>query len=450
MKRETVKTLVLSFLIIVSLFFTWSIWTFQPTYDPLESMTYLETLKLSDDKREFSEVVKPQQVFYHENKTTHYGADKQLDKIWRAMADWKLEEANDLSSRYSEAEFLQFIHGLDGRKKLELVFSQTIPSKTFQSILDWETKEAVNKAFDRIIIPFDGVKTPTVYFVSTQGKLVYEVKMKHDVVTQLQGQYFSNAEEEGYPRYFANSFNKDAVLMLPEKKRVFNRFSYTFSNIDDEDFKQALYNNPSYVSRGYNKSDSVYTDGSRRMVIEKDSGFSQITYTAGGKKDKTIEPALSKVMEQSLDYLNSHGGWTDDYVFFGHSPDLEITLRMLINNLPVFPSKETPSIRTDIFQEWGSTEIIRYERPGYRTKRHSSQEPILLPDGKEILAMLTESKGEMNINNVVRVFPAYELQSSEDLNVIVNPVWYAETKSGNYRVIEDPKTLGGGRQDGLE
>ncbi len=32
MKRENIKTIILSILVIISLVFTWSIWTFQPNF----------------------------------------------------------------------------------------------------------------------------------------------------------------------------------------------------------------------------------------------------------------------------------------------------------------------------------------------------------------------------------------------------------------------------------
>ncbi|MGD7007320.1 YycH family regulatory protein [Metabacillus sp. 84] len=450
MKRETVKTLVLAFLIIVSLFFTWSIWTFQPTLDPIENMRYLENQPLTNEKREISEVVKPQQVFYHEGKN-HYGADSRIDPIWTSMADWNLGETKNISKAYDREKLLAFIHGLDGQKKIELVFSQAVPAKTFQSILNWNSKEADGHSFDRVIMPITGVKTAKVYFISTNKNTVMEVKVKHDVIFQLAGKYFSDPQNE-YPRYFDARANKDTILMLPQEKPVYYRYSYSTERYTGEEFKEALFNNPSYVTSGTDISKSIYTDGSRMMVVQSDQRQMSFSYTdTNVKRNAASAPNLSKAMEQSVEYLNSHGGWTDKYVFFSHNDNNEVSLRMVQNGLPVFASYEPPFVNTQIVQLWGKNDIIRYVHPTFGLKTPSNGEKVAIENGQQVLDMLKKSTGELSIGNVVRVFPAYELSRfSEDQNVVVNPAWYAETKSGTYHLIKDPSIVGGGSQDGLE
>ncbi|AZB41101.1 hypothetical protein CEF21_01385 [Bacillus sp. FJAT-42376] len=451
MKRETVKTLVLALLVIVSLYLTWNIWTFQPSLDPIENMKYLESKPLTEEEREIGEVVKPQQVFYH-GGDSHYNADSKADDIWESLAKWKLEDSRDVSNSKtfsSKTKFLNFVSGLDGQKKLELIFSQTIPVETFQSILDWNSKTVKNQAFDRIVVPFDRVKTPKLYFISYKNQKVLEVNLNNDI-TQLSGKYFSSLNE--YDRYFTWQVNKDCIVMLPEKNPLFSRQSFSMGTFSADKFKQALFNNPSYVTSGASGSQTVYTDGQRRMVYDSDRGSMRFTDNNGLKRTEA-GTGLSKIMTQSIDYLNSRGGWTDtdEYVFFSHTKDLEITLRMTLNGMPIFASFEPPLLKTTITQNWGSTDVLSYEHPIFFRNYDSNPEPVKIESGAELIEMLEASRGELRKDNLFRVFPAYELsRSTEDLIVVAEPAWYAETKSGNYLMIQDPRILGGGSQNGLE
>ncbi|MTH54129.1 hypothetical protein GKZ89_11995 [Bacillus mangrovi] len=447
MKRETVKTLILTVLVAVSIYFTFNIWTFQPSFDPIKNLEYLEQQPLSAGERVMGDVIKPQQLFYHE-KGKHYNADSEASEIWTGMADWKLEQSKDVTEKFGNEKLKDFVYGKDGQSKVDLVFSQSLPAETFQSILDWETPPSRDQTYDRIIIPLDRVRTPRVYFVSTGDKKVTEVKLKTDVAIQLRGEFFT--ELDAYPQYFAWEVRKDTTLLLPMNKVSYPKTSYSFQNFSGEKFKNALFSNPSYVTSSVTEDSQLYTDLSNIMRIRTEQTQMEFT-SARGSNPNAKASSLATVLSQSKDYLNAHGGWTDDYVFFSHDENMNVTLKIMKNNLPVFASEDIPQIMAGISLQWAGTEVNRYEHPTFQLRNDSNPVNILLEDGYELKQMISGSTGQLSVNNIIRVFPAYELsKSSEDLNMIAEPAWYAETKSGTYHLINDPVTIGGGNRNGLE
>jgi regulatory protein YycH of two-component signal transduction system YycFG len=72
MNREQAKTVILVLLVCSSVFFTYNLWTFKPNYDFIQNSQYLENEPISQEKKEPANVIRPYQMFVHQN-TEHYG-----------------------------------------------------------------------------------------------------------------------------------------------------------------------------------------------------------------------------------------------------------------------------------------------------------------------------------------------------------------------------------------
>ncbi|MDR4399002.1 two-component system activity regulator YycH, partial [Bacillus atrophaeus] len=106
MKRENIKTIILSILVIISLVFTWSIWTFQPNFmegSTSTKSTVREKYKIEKVSQKLSEVVKPREIFIHDNGA-HYKVDDSdlYNKIWNDLPRWDVKAIKDISDQYDK------------------------------------------------------------------------------------------------------------------------------------------------------------------------------------------------------------------------------------------------------------------------------------------------------------------------------------------------------------
>lgn len=65
MNFERAKSIILIILVGTSIFLTWSIWTYEPEYDPFEQSS--EFIKIKSDVQIVSDVIKPVSILFHGN-----------------------------------------------------------------------------------------------------------------------------------------------------------------------------------------------------------------------------------------------------------------------------------------------------------------------------------------------------------------------------------------------
>ncbi|MFC0273087.1 YycH family regulatory protein [Metabacillus herbersteinensis] len=449
MNKENVKSVVLTILVLISILLTWGIWTFQPSYEEIQSSTYFENEPISVEKREVYQAIKPQQIYFHEEKN-HYSSFKAqyLKDTWKEIRKWEITGAIDQSNLYSADEFLNWVHGEDGKNKVEIVFSDEIPMKTFQSILNWETDGMSYTGFDRMIIPaVSDSEEQKIYFVSYDEKKVIETKVDNSISRDFIKAQFTDKED--FYTYNIYEIGEGNSILLPEGNFSIKKVKYLRDKIDGEKFKQALFSNPSRVRREISISKNTYTDGTR--VLNVFPNRQELRYVNPTIRNTApVEPDL--LIEQSIGFLNNHGGWTDDYHFFNlDEMNQEVSFRLSINSIPVFESFENGSGPTVIRQIWGRNEIAIYERPLYSLSSDFPPEDITLPSGDELLNLIKKNQ-QIQLNHIQNIFPAYELGESQSDPQLVEiiPIWCLQMRDGSFVKLQSKQDVLGGGSSGLE
>ncbi|MFY4776191.1 YycH family regulatory protein [Metabacillus sp. RGM 3146] len=451
MKRERVKTITLIFLSLLSIFLTWNIWTFQPNFDYIPKSKYFEPEDLTATTKQLSDVVKPVQIFYHENKQ-HQGTFDPgvINKVWNKMSTWDIRNSRQVSDQFKNG-FLNWVQGEDGKRKVELVFSDEIPTGTFQSIFSkWKDKAVLYSSFDRIVIPLDDDDKNSgwskIYFVSYFHRQVLEATVKQADVRQLDKGAFSRLSD--FQGYFAERITPDNMLMLPKKPLTLNRFDYETMVYNADEFKQVLFTSELLnQEKGLNKVE--YTDTSHLLVVFNNDH--KMTFSSLFKPSLTSDRATS--IQQSIDYLNNHGGWTNQYVFYKIDTNRiqSVSFRLMMENgLPVFPSEINQFGPTDIIEEWGNNDIAQYIRPTYKLSSKLRSPQTTIESGEELMKILQKRTDLYNPENVKRIFPGYEMSAKENMLVSIDPVWFMETKTGLIQAIHFSENGIRGKNGGLE
>lgn len=447
MNRETIKSVILTILVLTSLFFTWNIWTYQPNYGEISNSNYVENNPLSNTTKKLYEVIEPDHVFIHEDQKHFATYDENIiEKLWRDVRQLELENFRNISDNIGkEYGFDKWIIGesKDFNQTFVFVFNDLIPMSAMMTISEWDNKEDFNIKFDRILVPFsEGRNKQKIYLVDYEHKYVVEAEVKtvlNDIWKQVYGQ-----EKERFHRYFIWK-----GLFLPQDPFPMKRLQYFTKSLNGEQIKNALFSDPSYVKRDVNATEYIYTDSSRQLVINEDK--EQVLYV-NPAIDQSLTTEKGQLILQSVDFLNKHGGWVsglNDYRYDKTDQDQKIYFRLMVRNFPVFSFSDSHYTITTIMQSWGANDIALYQRPLFYLDDFIREDYKTLPGANEIIKAL-ENDPSFESQKIKRIFPAYDIQLSSRQNIVnLEPIWCIELESGKYKklAINEDK---GGEGSGLE
>lgn len=447
MNRETIKSIILTFLVLTSLFFTWNIWTYQPNYGEISNSNYIENNPLSNVTKKPYEVVQPDHIMIHE-KIKHYATYDEIviERIWKDIRQWELEEFKNISGEIEKQYgFNQWINREihNSTPNFEVIFNDSIPMSALLSITDWTDEEDFNIEFDRIYIPLTNEKANRkLYLVDYEHKYVVEAQVK-TVLSNLWTEVYK--EKENFESYvFWNG------LFLPEKPFPIHRLQYFTKSMSGEQFKNALFNDPSYVKRDVNASEFVYTDSSRQLVINEDK--ERVVYV-NPTIDQSLTTEKGKLILQSIDFLNKHGGWLsglNDYRFEKTDQEQKIYFRLTVRNLPVFSFSDSHYSITTIMQSWGKNDIALYQRPLFYLDGFIREDKTTLPKAADIIEAIKDNPS-IEADKIKRIFPAYDIQQSSRQNIVnLEPIWCIELENDKYQRLNVKKAGKGGEGIGLE
>ena len=429
MKRENIKTILLTVLVVISLVFTWSIWTFQPNFSEDSSSaesTVREKHKIEKNTQKLSETVKPREMFIHDDGA-HYKVDDETlyDEVWSDLPHWDVKGIKDISDQYDKAGFKSWFYGRGGSAaKLDLQFSDTIPIDIIQTLFKWSNQSFEYSSFDHIMIPFDETKTnKKIYLVSYSKQLILEVTVEsanyRNIMNDLKN------KESNMPAYSLFSIGTKKEFLLPNKSLTMDKKEFVTESIKTNTFKQALFSDPSIVREDSNYNNrNVLTDGISRLDVsltQRQVQFQQRNLV------QSTSYQTGELIKKSQKYLEDTGSWTDHYQFFNINDSQQLSFYIFMDQLPVINSMSKPFGGTSaITVQWANDDILSYKRPNYSlgTNPIKTSETQLM-SGREVRALLSKQTA-YDTDKIDQIFPAYQMISTstnDDPLVELEPVW---------------------------
>ncbi|WP_163102563.1 YycH family regulatory protein [Peribacillus alkalitolerans] len=438
MNVESIKSVILTVLVLLSVLLTWSIWTYQPKLDQIEQTQYME---VAISKQEPESIVRPTQILYHHD--THYGTsdEKEIEKTMVEILKWNLDDIKDISQSIPDRDFLNFVHG---KGKTEIKFSGKVPLGIYKKIIRINEKVVPEFKFDRIVI--NTLKgQDSLYFVAYNEKKVFRANVNVSLLESFKKDFYTNAHR--YPKYESFKLTDSKMLFLPKELDKF--LPYKYYPIDrgkKEKFRDALFSDPSIVKQDYlpQVEKEVYTDGSSLMKVNYNTMM--IEYI-NPTKGKNIPSQSDDLLQKSIDFVNDHAGWEDDYRFAELSEAEQKTVfRLFLEGLPVFNEDGM----SEIVQVWSKDEISQYTRPYYSLgfPLPSEIKDNVLPTGKEAFEEVASMRN-FDRNLLDDLVVGYKLSRDplEQKIISLEPAWYYRYDGAWNRVIF-PKR--GGALNGLE
>ncbi|KPL57849.1 YycH family regulatory protein [Rossellomorea vietnamensis] len=450
MNYEKIKSIVLTVLVCISVFLTFNLWTYSPGYDTINSDGAYDVSvgeKLKDNELN-THLIKPFKLYYHgRDKTVGTSSQTEMDKVTEQLGKWSLFEIKNVSNEYSFQEINTLIQSKD---KVELVYPDIVPLSVFSQGLNLEEKNISTASFNRIVIDLDNDNrdTGSIFFITVSDdkkeKAVYESQVSLASLDSFKRNFVQRAlYNSAYRQYVEQPINEKKTIFLPKDAEDYVSYYYYTELSSLEEYKQALFSDPNSVNMGSVDDLATYMDVSSILTVDKSHNtFSFVNPSE--EKDDGSSPAM--LVQKSMEFVNDHGGWTDDYQLFSISPyENKIVYRLFLQNHPVFNDNGM----AEISQTWGQNGINKYSRPYFKLDfSFKDTAEVRLPSGSSVIYALNQVDS-INLDYVEDIAIGYKMtrDPNESRKLNFEPSWYYKYDGNWLRLPVDDKE---GLKDGLE
>lgn len=381
MKYETVKSILLTLLVLFSIGLTWSLWTYQPNLDLLQSGKLVEEIKMGERKEE-AKIIKPDRILYH-TEGNHYGTSQvnEIDRLMKEMSGWVFFDVKNHTEQ--AGTFKQAVHG---NGKVEIVYPHEASVEVFRNILNFEEKKLPAFQFDRIVIDMKSLQKDrgVVYFANTRNREIYISYISASLLSHFNRGFYERASQN--PAYFGFEATEKRTIFLPEDETEMRAYKYLPKKLNSEEFKEALFTNPSLVQKSIVSTGEEYANDSSKMNIYTNKHL--LVFINPGE-DGYLSGSTN-LLRRSIDFINQHYGWTDPYRFvYLDEASQQVTFRLYsMDGFPIFNEDGL----SEINQFWGKNEITRLTRPTFAMELPLETTKVVRPSGREALEFLKSQK----------------------------------------------------------
>ncbi|MBS4175217.1 two-component system activity regulator YycH [Bacillus sp. FJAT-49736] len=438
MKFETVKTIILSLLVAGSIYLTWSIWTYKPGYDPI-SKDVINT-PISDVKK-IQDIIKPNKILLHQNHT-HLGTvdDTEIERVIKELQKWHFFDIGNQKT-FSETELRYFIQE---DNHMEIDFPNRIPFEVYKAILQINKKQTSNVYFDRIVIDFEKgtQKERNVYFIDTENRKIASSSIS---INEIQSFWNKTKQKQSeYQPYESIELGRNHYTFVPKSQTQMWSYKFSVKDKDElESFKKRLFSDPNSVQKSESTDKIEYINSTSLMKADLKNNMLYFVNPSSENLSYTSDPRI--LLKQSIDFVNDHGGWTDEYRYFDlDNSNHEVIFRLYMDGYPVFNSEDMAEIQ----QFWGDNDIFQYQRPYVSLLDVPVNTPSkkYLESGKTVLKDLL-ANSNVRKDDIQDLAIGYQLQKDPKTSDVLSfePKWYCL-----YQGTWSPASEIGRVQNGME
>ncbi|TQR11535.1 YycH family regulatory protein [Psychrobacillus soli] len=432
---EQVKSVILLLLILLSLTLTFTIWTYSPSYNMNE--TPVVDIAIAEKKR-MEDVVKPYRLLLSQEESLSGSENTQMiEDVLNSMKNWEIQTVELLNNQASDQQINEYTKKPN---RMTFFFPAEVPFKIYDNILNFTDYSLPNASFDRLIVEWS--ESPSekmnLYFISTITQKVYTANIgnanQETFIKRLKKQTID------LPVYNEIERVNRLSLYVTTSPKIMSSYSYIVEEIAPEKFKNALFTTPSLVrSNPLGTSGQEYTDDSALMNV--DFIFKRLSYVHPASESDQVGKS-DELIQQSLNFVNEHNGWTDDYRYSRiNFSTKQVSYQLYFLGMPVF-SKDTA---TEIIQYWGTNRVYRYIRPYYTldVSTPAKKRDVQLQSGQNIYDLIY-SLSDKKVSSIDDIAIGYNLSQDDQEKVLnLEPSWYYLANGSWIRVT--PELLGGGK-----
>lgn len=435
MKIENIKSMILVALVLFSIVLFWNLVTFQRNYESVNNQEYVKEVSISNVKKQMKDLIIPNKIIYRSDEGRYSGI-QQLEKLGaftNEMTEWSF-----YGFQRSVNEFNNKFEGSPGSQVLIIQYPGEVPYELLKSMYSVETKEVPSGNFQNMFIFKDDVNgnDGVVYFASKDLKSIIKANIHSNSLSHI-NQFIDEVNSNGSP-YYAYKKKAGGYLFVLNKEIVIPNEQYYPQLYDENTFVEALFSNPDLVTI----NEDEYTDGSSLLKLQSEQKMLIFV-------DTTVTDSPNNVYNMimtSVNYINGHGGWTDQYYYSGAYVNTKrINFQLYTNDYPVFNDYGLNELSLIV----GNNKIHEYRRPYFRLDfipYNPTKQEFTLPKGRDVLDEIHVNG--VDLETVDDILIGYQMKNDMEKALIkFQPSWFY--KIGNSWIQVSDKKLEGA-QDGLE
>jgi regulatory protein YycH of two-component signal transduction system YycFG len=418
LKYENIKSVILTTLVGISLLVTWNLWTYQPSYKELENADTVQEVSLSS-KKEIKDIVKPDQVIFHKgNKYFGTSEDLELENIMTELSRWNFDHFKNIS-----AEIENIYEIVENNEVVNILYSGSIPISLYKNVLLIRDKNVPSFNFDQIVINMEVEQNGfgVIYFISHENQQIYQSMVPIASISSVKEKYFRQAEQ--YNPYFQYKMGSNKMIYLPENETQLVSYQYLTTPLNAGKLKDALFSDPSRVQKDVSAIGEEYKDASNLMKVNNVSNMILYVDLA---EEETQAINSNDLLHKSINFVNEHGGWTDNYRYVElDNVQKAVLFRLYLAGYPIFSENSDVS---ELRLEWGKTDISSYERSNFSRNFSLSLLKTTyqtnMQSGHEVLERI-QQMDSFNSNLLEDISIGYQMKKdSQSLLVDLEPCWY--------------------------
>lgn len=398
MMLENIKSAVLTILVLSSVTLTWLLWTYQPEYGVREESgeNYVEIEDLGET-RDFHEIIQPKEILIHEGEEIAYLHP--MEGQYRTIINELKEIDIDYLYRRGPSHAPSLEHFYNG---LELVFDDPLESEWLKDLFNFEEDHLPLEQADRIVLvenpPSSSGTEVMVQFVDIEEEVIYESETSFSV-SQLQALY-EGTEEHQTPvekRVFQERPDSDfqPVKYTPTESTTLRKYTYETTDLSTQSFFQILFPDPEFIQNySQGSQGQTYTDGNRMINLQENGAI--LNYVRPNVR-ATIPAGMDTILQDSLDFINTHSGWTDDF-YAEDWREMEVddraSFRLHVGGFPVYGSNMNREHHYMMDVRRTGNTITEYTRPMYQLNEHpfETTSDVNLPSFEEVERHIEENE----------------------------------------------------------
>ena len=429
---EQIKSFLLTFLVLLSITLTLLIWNYKPDYELIEE-TKVEEILIGETK-ELQDVLKPYRSLYFKEDQFYGTVSPQIiNKIYNQLTPLHPSPIELINSNLSDGKINELVR-MDNR--LTLFFNEELPLQVFTDIFTINDKDVPEGSFNRLIIDWSSVETKDqlqLLFLNTDKRILFQSIANISDMTH----FFPDVVEptNNYSPYM--EVKRDSLLSLYVAQDAVESVEYTYLIEDtlSDTYKNLLFSDPTIVTNVERSAQSQkYTDGTSVMNVDTQNRILNYVNIPA----ESIEPIpTSRLLSDSFDFINDHGGFTADYRLSSIDIDKHVVeYQLFLKGYPIYSN----STVTRIVTTWGENRIFRYRRPYYAIEQDIVRSVKQLPSGAEIIAYL-ENNEDYSLKDIDEVVIGYYLTQDQEKLFLLEPCWFIISNNTSIRI--SPERIGG-------
>ncbi|MFD0621373.1 YycH family regulatory protein [Paenibacillus sp. GCM10027629] len=420
---EKSKTLILTFLVVLSLVQSYFLSYSMPNFEPIQKSesSYVKTEEMGPEEK-IENLVFPEQMVLHlgGGKHTVFSPDYIFYKeIFKRLQGRKFDGFQRTSTHLLD---LSRIRNED--PGIELVYGQGVPVTLLRKVMQIQgDPEFGDEMINRIwIFTSDDKETVRALFFSSKNQVVYEAT-KADLTVQDVKQHVEFGQAWDSYRLLYDQY------YLPDKPLNMVQIEVPYEVFTAEQMQHNLFFDPSTTRNIKEKDGSeIYTDSKRSLQVRPEHQW--VTYSDPVARVEGANDVSENVLS-AVQFVNQHGGWNGTHRL-SISPvqvdGTEVVFQQYYGGYPIVTDSmfRFGNIRLSVQQGV----VTSYQRSLIYLDDRASLKQLRTLQGGDELAMMFKRYLDTTNNKVQWVFPAYRPFLTDKVIRLI-PTWAVRLEDGS-------------------